>query len=64
MVVRTLGVYHDPLQFVSTDLFRRNFRPVTGLHWNLLSLFMRKALRQLRDEGEPHVPSGPVRKSS
>ena len=57
-------MYHDPLQFVSTDLFRRNFRPVAGLHWNMLSLFMRKAVRQLRDEVEPHLPSGPSRKSS
>lgn len=64
LVVRTLGVYHDPLQFVSTDLFRRNFRPVAGLHWNILSLFMRKAVRQLREEVEPHLPSGPSRKSS
>jgi hypothetical protein len=64
LVVRTLGVYHDTLQFVSTDLFRRNFKPVAGLHWNMLSLLMRKAVRQLREEGDPQAPPARMRKSS
>lgn len=62
MVMRTLGVYHDPLQFVSTDLFRSNFVSAAGLHWNLLSLLMRKAVRQLREEGDPDVPAPRMRK--
>jgi transglutaminase-like putative cysteine protease len=64
LVVRTLGVYHDTLQFITTDLFRRSFGPVAGLYWNVLSLLMRKAFRQLRKEGDPEAPAGPVRKSS
>ena len=64
MVVRTLGVYHDPLQFVTTDEFRRNFVSAAGLRWNLQSLLMRKAVRQLRTEGDPHSPASHVRKSS
>ena len=64
LVVRTLGVYHDPMQFMGTELFRRNFRPVAGLHWNLLSLLMRKAVRQLREENSPVAAAGPIRKSS
>lgn len=65
LVLRTLGVYHDPRQFIRTELFRRNFKPVAGLHWNLLSLFMRKAMRQLRAQSDPQSPSpSRIRKSS
>jgi hypothetical protein len=64
LVVRTLGVYHDTLQFMRTDLFRRSFRPVAGLYWNMISLLMRKAVRQLREEGDPHAPVAHVRRSS
>ena len=64
MVVRTLGIFHDPLQFVSTDEFRRNFVGASGLHWNLLSLLMRKAMRQLRAENDAEPPHGRMRKSS
>ncbi|MFC5498001.1 transglutaminase-like domain-containing protein [Caenimonas terrae] len=63
MVVQTLGVYHDPLQFVRTDLFRRKFASAAGLHWNLLSLLMRKAMRQLREEAEDQPAPGRMRKS-
>ena len=64
LVLRTLGVYHDPLQFVSSDVFRRNFKPLAGLHWNLLSLMMRKAVRQLHAEGTGSSFDGPRRKRS
>ena len=64
LVVRTLGVYHDPLQFMRTELFRRNFRPVAGWHWNMLSLMMRKAVRQLRSESMHEAPPERVRKLS
>lgn len=58
LVVSTLGVYHDPLQFIRSDIFRRKFRPVAGLHWNMLSLLMRKAVRQLRAEGSHEQTAG------
>ena len=64
LVVRTLGVYHDPMQFMATELFRRNFKPAAGLHWNLLSLLMRRPLRQLREEGHPQSPDERMRKPS
>ncbi len=58
LVLRTLGVYHDPLQFVRSDVYRKNFKPVAGLHWNILSLLMRKAVRQLRVEAGPDTHEG------
>jgi hypothetical protein len=54
LVIRTLGVYHDPRQFAATELFRNHFKPAVRLHWNMLSLMMRKAVRELRQEGDPH----------
>lgn len=64
LVIKTLGVYDDPMQFMRTDVFRRNFRPVAGLHWNMLSLMMRKSVRQLREEGRPQAPAGDLGKPS
>ncbi|MBC7471023.1 MAG: hypothetical protein H7322_17020, partial [Ramlibacter sp.] len=64
LVVGTLGVYHDPLQFIRSDIFRRKFRPVAGLHWNMLSLLMRKAVRQLRAEGSHEGTAGRSRPPS
>jgi Transglutaminase-like superfamily len=64
MVLRTLGIYHDPLQFVSTDLFRRNYVAAAGLQWSLQSLLMRKAMRQLRAEGDPQASAPGMRKSA
>lgn len=64
MVLRTLGIFHDPQQFVTTDLFRRNFVAAAGLQWNLLSLLMRKAVRQLRAEGDPEGLGGGMRRPS
>ena len=47
----------DAIQRIPHDNFlkviRRNFRPLAGLHWNILSLLMRKSVRQLRAEGNP-----------
>lgn len=52
MVVQTLGVYHDPLQFVRSDLFRSKYRPLSRLlHLNMLALGMRQVVRRLREEG-------------
>lgn len=58
LVVGTLGVYHDPLQFVRSGIYRSKFKPVAGLHWNVLSLMMRKAVRKLREEGSPDPAVG------
>lgn len=64
LVVRTLGVFHDPMQFVSSDIFRHNFRAAAGLHWNIVSLLMRKSLRQLRVEGSGDAPAERMRRPS
>jgi len=56
LVIRTLGVYHDPRQFVATEFFRQHFKPAARMHWNVVSLLMRKAVRQLREEADPHTP--------
>ena len=64
LVIRTLGVFHDPAQFVQTEHFRRNFKPPAGLHWNLLSLLMRKAVRELRAESDPQASPGGMRRPS
>ena len=58
LVVGTLGAYHDPLQFVRSEIYRSKFKPVAGLHWNVLSLMMRKAVRKLREEGSPDPAVG------
>lgn len=42
MVLQTLGSYHDPLQFVRSDLFRSMYRALGRLlHVNMLALGMR-----------------------
>jgi hypothetical protein len=64
LVVRTLGVYDDPLEFVRSPVYRRNFWPVAGMHWNMVSLVMRKAVRQLRAEVDRPPPAGRFGKPS
>ena len=52
MVLQTMGVYDDPLQFVRSDAFRRAYGPrARMLIWKMLSLGMRKVVRSLREEG-------------
>ena len=40
-----------------SNVIRRYCRPLAGLHWNILSLLMRKSVRQLRAEGSPQGPA-------
>jgi transglutaminase-like putative cysteine protease len=54
MVLRTMGVFHDPLHFLRSEPHRVKYAPLSrALHWNLLSLGMRKVVRKLREEGTP-----------
>lgn len=62
MVVQTLGVYHDPLHFVRSDLFRSKYRPLARLlHLNMLAFGMRRVVRKLREEGSAKAAPGRVR---
>ena len=54
MVVQTLGLYDDPLQFFRSDYFRRKYPPLwRALHWSMLSMGMHSAVNKLRGEGLP-----------
>lgn len=65
MVLQTLGVYQDPLQFVRSALFKQKYRPLArALHLNMLALVMRKPVRKLREEGMGSSFDGPRRKHS
>jgi hypothetical protein len=51
MVVEDLGVFCDPLEFVSSRAYRANHpRLARALHWNVLSPAMERAIRDLRHE--------------
>ncbi|MCY7318851.1 MAG: transglutaminase-like domain-containing protein [Ramlibacter sp.] len=57
MVLQMLGVFHDPLQFVRSDLFRSKERPLGRLlHVNMLALGMRQVVRTLREEASRKAP--------
>lgn len=52
MVVEDLGVYCDPLEFVSSRTYRNNHpRLARALHWNMLSPLIDRAIRELRQDG-------------
>jgi hypothetical protein len=52
LVVRTFGVYDDPLQFAQSDLFRKGHRPFAHLlKLNMRAFGMRNVVRKLREEG-------------
>lgn len=58
MVVQDLGVYCDPLEFVSSRTYSDNHpRLARAIHWNVLSPVMERAIRDLRQDiarnGEP-----------
>jgi hypothetical protein len=54
MVIRKLGVYHDPRHYVNSRQFRSKHAPLArALHFSVLSLGMRKVVRKLREEGTP-----------
>lgn len=51
MVVADLGVFSDPHEFVSSDLYRRSHpRMVRALRWNLLAPLMGRSIRELRED--------------
>jgi hypothetical protein len=51
MVVADLGVFSDPQEFVSSEIYRRNHaRLARALHWNLLAPLMGRSIRELRED--------------
>jgi hypothetical protein len=51
MVLHDLGVYCDPLEFVSSKTYSRlHPRLVRALQWNMLSPLMDRAIRELRQD--------------
>lgn len=58
MVVEDLGVFCDPLEFVSSRAYRAHHpRLARALHWNVLSPAMERAIRELRHDA---VRPGPL----
>lgn len=58
MVVEDLGLYADPLAFVSSRAYRENHpRLARAVHWNVLAPGMERAIRDLRQDMEPGAPS-------
>jgi len=66
MRVEDLGVYQDPLAFVSSKAYRANHpRLARAVHWNVLAPGMERAIRDLRQDMEPGAPApspAPTRK--
>lgn len=53
MVMADLGVFHDPLTFVSSDVYKANHpRIARALHWNMIAPLMDRVVRDLRDDIE------------
>jgi hypothetical protein len=52
MVVRDMGVYDDPAQFVRSGVFRERHSRLRRLYWNLVAPFADSALRNLRSDVE------------
>lgn len=64
MVVEDLGVYCDPLEFVSSRTYREHHpRMARALHWNVLAPVMDRAIRELRQDTSGGA-SVPARKTS
>jgi len=58
MVLADLGLFADPLEFVTSETYRRNHPRLTrALHWNLLAPLIDRAVRDLREEGAPGAPA-------
>lgn len=61
MVVEDLGVYNDPMEFVSSKVYRDNHpRLARALQWNVLAPTMERAIRELRAD-RPAPSPAPVR---
>ena len=51
MFLRDLGHYCDPLEFISSEIYREMPPRVSrALHWNMISPLMERAIRDLREE--------------
>lgn len=51
MALRDLGVYHDPLDLVSSEIWRNDYRRVArAVHWNVVAPAMDRVIRELREE--------------
>ena len=56
MVLQMLGVFHDPLQFVQSEVFKKKYRSFArNLRHNLQALVVRREVRRLRDEANPKI---------
>lgn len=54
MVVKDLGVFRDPLEFVTSEVYSRNHARLTrALHWNVLAPLIERNIRELRQEDAP-----------
>jgi hypothetical protein len=63
MVVREVGLFHDPYDHMVSGAFRRRHTPwLRLLRWNILAPMMDRAWRKLREETAP--PRAPSRKPS
>lgn len=64
MVIADLGVYCDPLEFVSSTAYRsQHARVPRAIHWNMISPVMDRAIRELREDALA-AGAAPVRKTS
>jgi hypothetical protein len=55
MVLRDLGVFHDPLQYWSSPEVRARRQPLLrAVQWNIIAPLMNRVLRVLRDEAGRH----------
>lgn len=53
MALADLGVFHDPLQFISSDVYKANHpRVARAVHWNMLAPLMDRVVRDLREDIE------------
>lgn len=59
MVLADLGLYCDPLEFISSEAYAsRHPRVSRALHWNMLSPTMERAVRDLRGGGADGAAPG------
>lgn len=65
MALQDQGCWHDPQAFESSDVFRLKHRQFTRrMHWNLVSPWMARAIRGLREEERPLAPPAIRRRPS
>ncbi len=65
MVLADLGLYNDPLEFVSSDIYRSSHpRVARAVHWNVLAPMMERVIRDLREEGASPPPVSANKKPS